>query len=114
MQGQALCPPALAKVGPSPLDSRGGLSPLGDAVVAAPRAHSQTLWPQGQAQAGEALPALPSPCVCPQPLRTPWLSCSRCCTTSGRPMHPAQLAPRPQNPPASCRCRREACRTLPR
>nr|XP_030727927.1 ras GTPase-activating protein 4B isoform X3 [Globicephala melas] len=59
-------------------------------------------------QTGATLPALPSSCICLQPPRTQWPSCSRYCRTSGRPIGPAQLAPPPWSPAASWSCRHEA------
>ncbi|XP_059978563.1 ras GTPase-activating protein 4B isoform X4 [Lagenorhynchus albirostris] len=59
-------------------------------------------------QTGATLPALPSSCICLQPPRTQWPSCSRYCRTSGRLIGPAQLAPPPWSPAASWSCRHEA------
>nr|XP_033695655.1 ras GTPase-activating protein 4-like isoform X2 [Tursiops truncatus] len=59
-------------------------------------------------QTGATLPALPSSCICLQPPRTQWPSCSRYCRTSGRPIGPAQLAPPPWSPATSWSCRHEA------
>lgn len=65
----------------------------------------------GTGMAGEVLPAVPSPCICLQPLRTHWPSCCRCCRTSRRPIAAAQSAPCPWSRTASWSCRREVCPT---
>lgn len=66
-----------------------------------------------QALGGQAPPARPSDCACPQHQRTPWPSCCRCCGTSGRRTAAAPPAPRPRSPAASWSCRREARPAFP-